>query len=129
MPRFGATSMRNLSTCDERLQRIFKEVILGFDCTILCGTRSKELQDHYYRIGLSKLRYPFSKHNSLPSLAVDCAPWPVDWDDDRRFYLLAGYILKVADGLNIPIRLGCDWDGDMNLKDQNFHDLPHVELL
>ena len=129
MPRFGTRSTVNLSSVDKRLQEIFYKVIEDFDCTILCGHRGKEEQDMYYHSGLSKLKYPRSKHNASPSLAVDVSPYPIDWADDRRFYMLAGYVLAVADELEIPIRLGCDWDGDMDLKDQNFHDLVHYELL
>jgi len=30
---------------------------------------------------------------------------------------------------NIKIRTGWDWDGDLDLSDQNFNDLGHIELL
>ena len=129
MPQYGTKSLAELQTCDKRLRVIFMEVIKGIDCSILCGTRGEEKQDFYYRVGLSKLKYPNSKHNIYPSLAVDVAPYPIDWDDERRFYILAGYVLKASDDLGIPIRWGGDWDGDMDLKDQNFHDLVHFELI
>ena len=128
MPRFGTRSTLVLMSLDERLRNIFYEVIKEFDCSILCGHRGKEEQDYYFHNGLSKRSFPNSKHNVSPSLAIDVAPYPIDWDDERRFYLLAGYVLATANRLHIPLRMGCDWDGDMDLKDQNFHDLPHFEI-
>lgn len=78
MPSFSRKSLSKLNTCDERLQRIFMEVIKKEDCTILCGTRSKEDQNMMYKTHRSKLKYPQSKHNRLPSKAVDVAPYPID---------------------------------------------------
>jgi len=75
------------------------------------------------------LKYPTSKHNTYPSLAVDVMPYPIDWRDLYRIYYFVGYARGVANQMGIPIRCGADWDGDFNLKDQNFHDLPHFELL
>jgi len=131
MPNFSKTSLERLETCDERLQKIFKEVIKTWDCTILCGHRSKEDQDAAYNAHprRSKLKYPQSKHNKIPSIAVDVAPWPINWNDLGSFYMFAGYVLRVADELDIKIRYGGDWDGDKKTADQHFNDLPHFELL
>ena len=41
-------------------------------------------------------------------------------------YRLPGGVAAV---MGIPIRCGADWDGDHNLRDQTFNDLPHIELL
>lgn len=46
-----------------------------------------------------------------------------------RWYLFAGYVRATADRLGIRVRYGADWDGDFEVKDQNFHYLPHWELL
>ena len=73
--------------------------------------------------------YPNSKHNKLPSKAVDVAPYPIDWNDPDRFYHFAGYVRGIAEGMGIKIRWGGDWNGNFDLKDQNFYDLPHFELL
>lgn len=68
-------------------------------------------------------------HNKTPSLAVDVAPWPIDWNDKNRFYHFAGRVQGIAQMFNIKIRWGGDWDSDNDLKDQNFYDLPHFELV
>lgn len=111
-----------------RLQRLFSEVVKDFDCTIIEGHRSPERQEELFRQGKSQLRAGQSKHNANPSLAVDVAPYPIDWTDEKRFFLFAGYVMGIADTLAIPIRWGGDWDGDWNWKNQGFDDLPHFEL-
>ena len=78
---------------------------------------------------MSKLKFPESKHNQMPSMAADVVLYPIDWDDTQRFYMFVGIVRGIAAKMNIPIRCGADWDGDMYIKDQNFHDLPHFELL
>lgn len=129
MYRFGKTSKRRLTTCHTDLQRLFNEVIKYYDCSILCGYRSEEKQNEAYSEGRSTVEWPNSKHNVYPSIAVDVAPYPIDWDELRRFYMFVGIVRGVAAMMGINIRCGADWDGDMEVKDQNFHDLPHVELI
>jgi hypothetical protein len=48
------------------------------DFKILCGHREEKEQNEAFNKGNSKLKWPQSKHNSLPSLAVDIAPFPVN---------------------------------------------------
>ena len=129
MPAFGERSRNNLETCHGDLQKLFNEVIKHFDCSVICGHRGQEEQDRAFHDGRSKLKFPQSKHNKMPSLAADVVPYPIDWNDTRRFYMFVGIVRGVAAMMNIPVRCGADWDGDMEIKDQNFHDLPHFELL
>lgn len=129
MYKFSSKSKAQLLTCHPELQRLFREVIKGYDCTIIQGHRGKEEQDEYFRTGKSKLEWPLSKHNKNPSLGVDVAPYPIDWNDLNRFYHFGGYVKGVADQLDINIRWGGDWDGDNDLNDQTFNDLVHFELM
>lgn len=133
MPAFGPTSNDRLSTAHADLQRLFRRVVEFADCTVLCGYRSKAEQDRAVLEGKSKTRYPNSRHNVSPSLAVDVAPCNskgvVDWTDIRRFYMFGGIVLATAREMGIRVRWGGDWDGDLDVKDQNFNDLPHFELL
>lgn len=129
MPSFGSSSQNNLSQAHPDLQRLFNEVIKYFDCSVICGHRTKEKQDEAYNSGKSKVQFPDSKHNSLPSMAVDVVPYPIDWEDTRRLYMFVGIVRGIAAQMGINIRCGADWDGDMEVKDQNFHDLPHFELV
>lgn len=130
MPSFSQKSLDNLRSCDPRLQEIFEEVIKNYDCTILEGYRSEERQNQMLEEGKSTLAYPDSNHNEVPSKAVDAAPYPIDWDDLYRFIHFAGYVKAVADRLGYRIRWGGDWDMDGTImKDQQFDDLPHFEIL
>ena len=122
----GVTSNRNLDTCHPKLQRLIREVDKRLskrkmlDLTVICGHRGEAEQERAFREHKSTKEWPESLHNRLPSVAVDVAPYPIDWKDREAFALLAGYILAVADDLDIEIHLGALWN--------NFPDLPHVEL-
>ena len=128
MPAFGARSRRELDTAHPDLQRVFFEVVKHFDCAVLEGHRGEEAQEEAVRTGKSKIHYPDGKHNKIPSLAVDVAPWPIDWTDKERFYYFAGFVLGIASQMGVSLRWGGDWDGDTDVKDQTFFDLPHFEL-
>ena len=99
------------------------------DFTVLQGTRSKEEQDDLFAKGLSKVRYPNSKHNTVPSLAVDLAPYPIDWKDSIAFSHLAGIVRSCAADFGHGGRWGGDWDNDGESNDQSFMDIGHFELL
>jgi len=128
MPHYSNRSRSRLETAHQLLQDLFHEVIKYADCTILEGRRDKARQNMLYRQGKSKVQFPDSRHNPLPSLAVDVAPYPIDWEDLPRFYYFGGTVRGIAFTLDIPLRWGGDWDGDLEVKDQNFNDLVHFEL-
>jgi len=128
MPSFSDASKAKLKTCDTRLQRLFEQVVREFDCTILEGHRGQEAQDKAFSEGKSQIRWPNGKHNKVPSLAVDVAPYPIDWKDRERFTYFAGYVKGIAFMLGVPIRWGGDWDQDTEVDDNTFDDLPHFEI-
>ena len=70
-----------------------------------------------------------SRHNYYPSLAVDVAPYPIDWKDLRAFAAVAKIVQEEAEALGIDIRWGGDWDRDGEWKDERFLDMPHYELV
>lgn len=128
MYKFGAKSKARMSTCDERIQEILNEAIKLVDFTVLCGHRGESAQNELYEAGMTKVRYPNSRHNKTPSQAVDVAPWPIDWQDRERFSHLAGIIKGIAHEKGYRITWGGDWDGDGELKDNGFDDLPHFQI-
>lgn len=128
MPAFGAKSLQHLSTCDTRLITLCNMVIKVYDFTVLEGYRSDERQEELFRQGKSTKHAGEGKHNSNPSLAVDIAPYPIDWDNPRRFYLLAGMMFQAAHWNGTDIIWGGDWDHDWIHTDQSLHDLPHFEV-
>lgn len=135
MPSFSNRSKSKLNSCDERLQLICYRAITIVDFTVLCGHRGGVEQEKLHREGRTKLRYPDSKHNRVPSHAVDIVPWPIpdNWGEGipkelGRFYHLMGIMKGISTCERIKLRFGGDWDGDNIFTDQYFDDLTHVEL-
>lgn len=144
MYKFGSKSKEKLDTCHSDLQKICNEVIKYFDFSILEGERTLEQQQIYFKEGKSKLDgiNKKSKHQSSPSMAVDIMPYKENTNafsgkelDTRRFYFMMGVVKMCAiklleDGeITHKLRFGLDWDGDDVFDDQNFHDMPHMELV
>ena len=130
MPAFGKRSKAHLETCHIDLQKVLNSAILdGPDFAVICGHRGKEEQDQAVNQGFSKARFPNSKRNQKPSIAVDVVPYPVDWNDRDRFVALAKHILARAERTGVKLRWGGDWDGDGDWKDERFLDMPHFELV
>ena len=128
MPKFGKRSKERLATCDERLQKIFNEVIKYIDCSVLEGHRGEARQNKLCDEGKSKVRFPNGRHNANPSRAVDITPYPVDWEDRERQTLFAGFVIGIATSMGINIRWGGDWNKDFKVQDNKFDDFPHFEL-
>ncbi len=139
--RYSEESMAKLETVDPRLAGVFVEALeLGLiDIYIDFGARDQKGQDQLFARGLSKVRYPHSKHNVGPeagrtlAAAVDAVPYIAGrgalWDRDLCCFL-AGIVLTTAHRLRVPIRWGGNWDGDgAPLIDQGFDDLAHFELM
>lgn len=127
--KYGKSSRERLSTCHPELVRLFNSLIKDYDVSILCGHRTEKEQSEAVSKGNSKTKYPNSKHNQFPSLGIDAALYPVDWNDSGRHYMFVGIVKERARQLGIKIRCGADWDGDNNTDDQTFNDLVHFELL
>jgi hypothetical protein len=122
----GKASKLKLETCDVRLQQLVTAVAAEVDAgalaaqnvtdvTVLCGYRGEAEQEAAFKAKASKLHFPHSKHNIIPSRAVDLAPYPIDWGDREAFLALRGLVVRTAKKLGIKIR-HISWD------------LPHTEL-
>lgn len=132
MPNFGTMSMDKLTTCDVRLQKALLTAIKFVDFTVTCGHRTETDQNAAFASGASKLKWPNSKHNTFPSLAVDIAPCvggKIDWKDADRFKNVGFFILGILAAQGTEARLGGDWDRDFSTTDEKFVDLPHIEIL
>jgi peptidoglycan LD-endopeptidase CwlK len=129
MPKFSAHSLAELNTCDPRLVKVCQAAIMLWDFTVLDGHRTKEEQEYAFNTGRSKLHWPEGKHCADPSLAVDCAPFPVDWSNTKRFLFFAGKMMGLAACLGVNLRSGCDWNGNGDPRDESFADLVHLEII
>jgi peptidoglycan LD-endopeptidase CwlK len=118
---FSKVSRQRLDTCDTRLQKVMEAVLQRVNISIACGHRSKEEQDKAFKGGFSKLRFPKSKHNSNPSVAVDIIPYPSGYQaTEKEWQDLAKVVKEEAAKLGVEIVWGGDW--------KKFVDKPHFEL-
>jgi len=117
----GTQSYRRLATCRTALQSLVLAAAEDYELMVLCGHRGEADQNKAFDTGKSKVRWPNGRHNSLPSRAVDLAPWPLDWEDLGRFDAMGRHVLEVAKRLQIPVIWGGNW--------KRFVDRPHFELV
>lgn len=130
---WGSSSLAQIGTAHPLLQtlchRLIKRADLPRDLRVLFGHRNKADQDKAFASGASKLRWPKSKHNSVPALAVDIVPLEggvVSWDW-AHYHALAPIVKDewakmAAEGLTGGAVLA--WGGDW----RSFKDGPHWEL-
>lgn len=136
MPQFGKRSKQRLKGVDARLVNVLNEVVKYFDITVIEGVRSQKRQNELVAQGKSKTK--FSKH--ITGLAVDIAPYPIDWKARDDFHYLGGFVLGIATQMGVNVRWGGDWsspslDKDVisgkekrTTKDNNFDDMVHFEI-
>lgn len=136
---YGESSQRRLGTAHHDLQIIAVRLIDFMDITILQSSRTIEEQIINIVNGVSETIN--SRHiprdadghyaPQLPSMALDLAPYPIDWNSDlwmRKAYFMQGMIRVIAEQEGIAIIQGVDWDMDSVFRDQTFHDAPHLQL-
>ena len=129
MPTFSKHSKDILIGCDQRIQKVFNEVIKSIDCRAISGKRGPDEQNELFRTGKSQLRFPDSYHNKAPfSLAVDIVPYPIDWADRERFTFFAGFVLGTAISMDIDMTWGGDWNQNYRVSDNKFDDFAHFQV-
>lgn len=125
--------MKHLVSCEQPLVDVFMDAIEVLDIKILCGYRNQAAQNEAFSSGHSSKQWPDSRHNVVglgKSSAIDAAPYPIDWRDQRRFDHFAGFIRGIAWKRGVELLWGGDWNRDYKfLSDQKFNDLVHFELV
>ena len=144
-------SLDKLVGVDERLQRVVKRAIQlsKQDFMVLEGIRTREqcminygkgrtvaqcvakgVPAKYAQPKVAKVTWlnnPFaSKH--VTGKAVDLVPYPVDWNDLKKFDAIAQAMLQAAKELGVPVRWGADWDNDGKPRERGESDSPHFEI-
>jgi len=114
-----------LQGCHPKLFNLVHLMSEHMDLIVVCGHRNQPEQDAAFARGASKLKYPNSKHNSVPSKAVDIAPCSpngssIDWNDIERFKDMMELAKSMAAALNIEIVCGGDW---------TMKDYPHIQIV
>lgn len=138
MPSFGEQSHDNLySTKNDTLILLFEEVVKELDCSVISGVRMSQEQQFLFAQGRTMPGHIVTNCDGIIKKsnhqvdefgignAVDAVPYPIDWNDIKRFYHFIGFVRGVAYKLGIEIISGSDWDSDYVLNDQDLYDLPH----
>jgi peptidoglycan LD-endopeptidase CwlK len=133
MRPFTKAELARYNTLHTDLKRLIDALRAKRDVFIVYGHRTQAEQDKAFKGGFSKVKWPNSKHNKTPSLAVDLAPvnakGGIDWNDLKGFTTLYHDVIAVAKAEGIKIRAGADFNQDGNLTNDRFVDLPHYELV
>lgn len=150
--KFGATSLKRLEGINPRLRKVVDRAleIAEEDFMVIEGLRTKEqawanwgkgrtaaqcqaagVPTKYAQPSAAKVTWLKNPLNSkhISGNAVDLAPWPLDWNDLKRFDKMASAMFKASAELQIPIRWGADWDDDGVFREKGETDSPHFELV
>lgn len=132
MALWRASDLEKMRLLDPKLVRL-AHLIYGEVCgiAIMVSHREEDAQNLAFSTGKSKVKWPNSKHNSIPSKAMDIVPTPVNLNGKslrEELTFIAGAVRIIAAREGYKVRWGGDWDKDGDLEDNNFDDLFHFEL-
>lgn len=117
-------SLNRLKQCHPDLIKIIMGVDAIFPVHVICGARGEKEQNEAFDRGHSKLKFPDSKHNKTPSMAVDIVPGSgkvISWADLKPFEIMCLTVESIAEDYGIKIKLGRDF--------KSLQDWPHIELI
>ena len=157
--RLSKRSLDNLQGVDERLVKIVHRAIqiTEQDFMVIEGVRSREqcminygkgrtvaqltakgIPARYANPNANKVTWlnnPFASKHCFGQ-AVDICPYPVDWNDYKKFDKIADAMFEAEKQLksenaisqNTNLRWGADWDNDGNKRERGESDSPHFEI-
>ena len=136
MFRYGEKSLEHIRKLHKDLQLILGEAIKYVDITVIDSHRDEDTQNKYFKEGKSKVKFPNSKHNKFPSMAVDIIPlkFPNNFKDWAKFAYMIGIIKGISEEMykngtiKHRLRFGLDFNRDGILFNDSFVDAPHIEL-
>lgn len=136
MFNFSRRSMDQLNTVDPRLKKLAIRVlsVSPIDFTIVQGKRTLSESQQNVKNGTSFLKDP-SKSKHITGEAIDFAPYvngTIDWNNLDNFWTIAKLFKQEAEKMGINIRLGADWNGSGDYRDEikrGTFDGGHVELV
>lgn len=157
--KYSPASKAKFATLCPELQDTMELVLQRWDHTIFFGFRGRADQEKALADGFTTKPFGASKHNVLPSDAVDAGPFypevptgGIDWRTDKdlmiaarngdwtafrvilenikRWYAFSAFVRGVGWGKGrYIIRSGCDWNNDQRFNDHRLIDLPHHEIV
>lgn len=104
---------------------------------VLEGVRTPERQKELYSQGRTKpgpkvtwtlTSNHFKNKQTGLGHAVDLVPYPVDWNDLKKFDEISRAMFEAAKELGVTLRWGADWDQDGNPRERGESDSPHFEI-
>lgn len=133
MFKLGAKSMARLDGVDVRMVAVVKRAIQlsEVDFSVLEGLRSKSRQAELYAQGRTapgKIVTWTMTSKHVVGTAVDLVPYPLDWNDLKKFDAIAKAMFAAAKELNVNIRWGADWNQNGKPREKGETDSPHFEL-
>ncbi len=140
MRQLTKTELKRKQELHPDLQAVAEAARAICDFYYICGARGKDDQELAFKKGVTKVHYPDSKHNrsknpEYKSDAVDAGPFKfirgvpvISWDDYPGFLKVYKAFQQASKTLGIKIRSGADFDGDGNLRNDPWVDMPHHEL-
>ena len=137
--RLSTKSLQRLQGVHPKLQSVVKLAITKTkqDFSVLEGVRTPERQRELYEQGRSKpgqvVTWTLNSNHFVNKVtgfghAVDLIPYPVDWDDLKKFDEISRAMFEAAKELGVKIRWGADWDMDGKPRERGETDSPHFEV-
>ena len=127
-------SLKSLEGVNPKLVAVVKLAIeiTSQDFVVIEGLRTQARQDELWAQGRTKpgpvVTWTKDASSHGTGHAVDICPYPVDWNDLKKFNAIADAMFAAADELGVPLRWGADWDRDGILRERWESDSPHFEL-
>ena len=132
--QLSARSLKSLEGVDPKLVSVVKRAIqiTSQDFVVIEGLRTQARQDELWAQGRTKpgpiVTWTKDASSHGTGRAVDICPYPVDWNDLKKFDAIYVAMMAAAEELGVRLRYGGDWDMDGKLREKGESDSPHFEL-
>lgn len=123
------SSRYELDSVDIRLRKLINELRHIRSVSVIRGHVGRSAQNITYFYGRSCHRFPHSKHNRMPSLAVDIVPVTFTHNNVEESYLIAGMMMALAWKSNIKIVWGMDTKLKIGQSDHIDCESGHFEIV
>lgn len=129
----GKTSLARLQGVDETLVNVVKRAIQisEVDFSVLEGLRTLQRQRELYAQGRTapgKIVTWTMKSKHLEGKAVDLVPYPLDWNDLKKFDKISKAMFAAAKEQGVKLRWGADWNSNGKPREKGEYDSPHFEI-
>lgn len=133
MFKLSPKSLDKMKGVNPTLVAVVKRAIelSAIDFSVLEGFRTHERQEQLYAQGRTapgNIVTWTMKSKHLDGKAVDLVPYPLDWNDMKKFDQISKAMFAAADELGVSIRWGADWNQNGKPREKGETDSPHFEI-